>query len=89
LSSIFYIPCFYILCHWFVEGFDPANVEIIPGVGAFSAAMAALKKSSIPAFDARFVLQTAPAFLFDFLPPGTTQKESRVLKDISQYSQKN
>ncbi|MFO7839596.1 MAG: SAM-dependent methyltransferase [Desulfosalsimonadaceae bacterium] len=78
-------PCLFGPCHWFVEGFDPTNVEIIPGVGAFSAAMAALKKSSIPAYDARFVMQTAPEFLFGPSPASKKQTESAVLTGISQY----
>ena len=79
-------PCLFGPAHWFVEGFDPASVEIIPGVGAFSAAMAALKKSSIPAYDARFVMQTAPKFLFE--PPSASKKQTdeAVLKAISQYA---
>jgi precorrin-4 methylase len=56
-------PCLFGPSHWFIEGFDPHQVEIIPGVGAFTAAMAALKKSSIPAYDTRFVMQTSPYFL--------------------------
>jgi uroporphyrin-III C-methyltransferase len=56
-------PCLFGPSHWFIEGFEPQQVEIIPGVGAFSAAMAALKKSSIPAYDTQFVMQTAPLFL--------------------------
>jgi precorrin-4 methylase len=56
-------PCLFGPSHWFIEGFEPQQVEIIPGVGAFSAAMAALKKSSIPAYDTRFVMQTSPYFL--------------------------
>lgn len=56
-------PCLFGPSHWFSEGFEPQQVEIIPGVGAFTASMAALKKSSIPAFETRFVLQTSPYFL--------------------------
>ena len=56
-------PCLFGPSHWFIEGFEPEQVEIVPGVGAFSAAMAALKKSSIPAYDTQFVLQTSPHFL--------------------------
>ncbi|AEB09456.1 SAM-dependent methyltransferase [Desulfobacca acetoxidans] len=55
-------PCLFGPSHWFSEGFEPQQVEIIPGVGAFTAAMAALKKSSIPAYDTRFVMQTSPYF---------------------------
>ncbi len=57
-------PCLFGPSHWYIEGFEPQQVEIIPGVGAFSAAMAALKKSSIPAYDTRFVLQTSPFFFW-------------------------
>ena len=56
-------PCLFGPSHWFSEGFEPQQVEIIPGVGAFSASMAALKKSSIPAYDTQFVMQTSPHFL--------------------------
>jgi precorrin-4 methylase len=56
-------PCLFGPSHWFREGFADHQVEIIPGMGAFSAAMAALKKSSIPAYDTRFVLQSSPFFL--------------------------
>jgi precorrin-4 methylase len=72
-------PCLFGPSHWFIEGFSEEEVEILPGVGCFPAAMAALKKSSIPSYDARFVMQTAPMFLFgdgekddgffDALPP--------------------
>jgi precorrin-4 methylase len=62
-------PCTFGPSHWFIEGFKPEQVEIIPGVGAFPAAMAALKKSSIPAHDTCFVMLTAPYFL-----PGGGQK---------------
>lgn len=56
-------PCLFGPSHWFIEGFEVDEVDILPGVGTFSAAMAALKKSSIPAYDTRFVLQTSPLFL--------------------------
>lgn len=57
-------PCLFGPSHWFIEGFSPEQVEIIPGVSAFSAAMAALKKSSLPAYDGRYVLQTSPFFFW-------------------------
>jgi precorrin-4 methylase len=72
-------PCLFGPSHWFVEGFDPAQVEIIPGVGAFTAAMAALKKSSIPAYDTRFVMQTSPYFLW-----GKNRSED-LIKDLAKY----
>jgi precorrin-4 methylase len=70
-------PCLFGPSHWFIEGFDPQQVEIIPGVGAFTAAMAALKKSSIPAYDTRFVMQTSPYFL--------TGGGEEVFKDLSKH----
>lgn len=72
-------PCLFGPSHWFIEGFDPQQVEIIPGVGAFSAAMAALKKSSLPAYDTRFLMQTSPFFLF-----GKAKRE-KVIQDLAQY----
>lgn len=69
-------PCIFGPSHWFLEGFEEDEVEIIPGVGAFSASMAALKKSSIPAYNTLMVVQTAPTFLF---------KKKEVLKDLSKY----
>jgi precorrin-4 methylase len=59
-------PCLFGPSHWYVEEMDPADVVIIPGMGCDAAAMAALGKSTIPAHDTRFVLQTAPFFLTDW-----------------------
>ncbi|MBW1918387.1 MAG: tetrapyrrole methylase [Deltaproteobacteria bacterium] len=73
-------PCLFGPSHWFIEGFDPQQVEIIPGVGAFSAAMAALKKSSIPAYDTHFVMQTSPFFI-----TGKKDKGAAVIKDLAKY----
>lgn len=72
-------PCVFGPSHRIIEGFEPDEVEIIPGLGCFQAAMAALKKSSIPAYDTRFVMLTAPSFLF-----GRPENES-ILKDLSTY----
>jgi uroporphyrin-III C-methyltransferase len=73
-------PCLFGPSHWFIEGFDPQQVEIIPGMGAFTAAMAALKKSSIPAYDTRFVMQTSPYFL-----QGKQKQGEEVVKDLAKY----
>jgi precorrin-4 methylase len=73
-------PCLFGPSHWFIEGFDPQQVEIIPGVGAFSAAMAALKKSSLPAYEARFLMQTSPFFL----TRGAGQGEA-VVRDLAKH----
>jgi uroporphyrin-III C-methyltransferase len=48
---------------WITGGLDPSQVEIIPGVGAMTAAMAALKKASTGG-GARFVALTAPFAFF-------------------------
>jgi len=65
--------------HRIIEGFEEDEVEIIPGLGCFQAAMAALKKSSIPAYDTRFVMLTAPFFLL-----GRPENEN-ILADLSKY----
>jgi precorrin-4 methylase len=72
-------PCVFGPSHRIIEGFDPDEVEIIPGLGCFQASMAALKKSSIPAYDTRFVMLTAPFFLL-----GKPENEE-ILKDMSKY----
>jgi len=73
-------PCLYGPSHWYVEQMDPEDVVIIPGMGCDSAAMAALGKSTIPAHNAQFVLQTAPFSLM-----GWGLKDNRVLKDLAKY----
>ena len=72
-------PCVFGPSHRVVEGLNEDQVEIIPGLGCFQATMAALKKSSIPAYDTRFVMLTAPVFLF-----GKPEDEA-ILKDLSKY----
>ncbi len=56
-------PTIYSRAFWLVEGMEEEQVEIIPGVGALAASMAALKKSSTGG-GARFVAQTAPFAFF-------------------------
>lgn len=53
-------PCLYGPSHWYAEQFNEKDVIIIPGMGCDAAAMAALKKSTIPAHNARLVIQTSP-----------------------------
>ena len=72
-------PCVFGPSHRIIEGFELDEVEIIPGLGCFQAAMAALKKSSIPAYDTRFVMLTAPFFLL-----GRPENED-ILRDLSKY----
>jgi uroporphyrin-III C-methyltransferase len=56
-------PTVYSRAFWLLEGLGEDQVEIIPGVGAMTAAMAALKKASTGG-GARFVAQTAPFAFF-------------------------
>ncbi len=56
-------PTIYSRAFWLLEGLDEGQVEIIPGVGAYTASMAVLKKASTGG-GARFVLQTAPFSFF-------------------------
>ncbi len=58
-------PCVFSSSHWYIERMNPADVVIIPGMGSAAAAMAALGKSTIPAYGSRFLLQTAPFVLGD------------------------
>ncbi len=74
-------PCLFGPSHWYAEELDPADVVIIPGMGCDAAAMAALGKSTIPAHDVRFVMQTAPFFLM-----GWGKTDRQILKDLSKYS---
>jgi precorrin-4 methylase len=73
-------PCLFGPSHWYVEQFDPQDVVIIPGMGSDAAAMAALGRSTIPAHDVRFVIQTAPIFLM-----GQELRDSQILKDLARY----
>jgi precorrin-4 methylase len=68
-------PTIYSRAWWLVEGLSPDQVEIIPGVGAYTAAMAALKKASTGG-GARFVLQTAP---FSFYGKGEREDLAQAL----------
>jgi precorrin-4 methylase len=75
--------------HWYIESFDQENLVIIPGMGSDAAAMAVLGKSIMPAYDTRFVMQTAPYFLTDSFSriEGTEGNgdELQVLKDLADY----
>jgi precorrin-4 methylase len=85
-------PCLFGPSHWYVEHFDPAEVVIIPGMGCDAAAMAALKRSTIPAHGALFVVQTAPMFLADRAVPNpdmqfdtNSAQGQQALKDIAKH----
>jgi uroporphyrin-III C-methyltransferase len=56
-------PTIFSRAYWLLKGLPEDQVEIIPGVGAYTAAMAALKKAGTGG-GARFVLQTAPFAFF-------------------------
>jgi len=69
-------PTVFSRAFWLLEGVDDNQVEIIPGVGAMTAAMAALKKASTGG-GARFVAQTAPFGFF-----GKTDRDD-LARDLS------
>ncbi len=74
-------PCVYgPSLHYLLEGFDPSLFEVVPGMGAFNAAGAALKRSFTPE-DVRFVLLTSPQSLFG----ENWGKNDDILKDLSKY----
>jgi len=73
-------PCLYGPSHWYAEQLDPEDLVIIPGMGCDAAAMAALGKSTIPAHDTHFVIQTAPFSLL-----GWGMKDRQVLRDLAKY----
>jgi precorrin-4 methylase len=73
-------PCLYGPSHWYAEQLDSEDLVIIPGMGCDAAAMAALGKSTIPAYDTHFVIQTAP-----FSLTGWGMDERQVLRDLAKY----
>jgi siroheme synthase len=56
-------PTIYPRGFWLLEGMKDEQIEIVPGVGAMTASLAALKRSSSGA-GARYVAQTAPFSFF-------------------------
>ncbi len=74
-------PCIYgPSLHQLLKGFDEDLFEVIPGMGAFNAASAALKKSFTPE-DVRFVMLTSPRSLFG----ENWEKDYEILKDLAKY----
>ena len=73
-------PLLFAPCNWYLEQFDPEEVVIIPGMGSDAAALAALGKSVIPAYDTRFVIQTTPIYLL-----GRGMQDFKMIKDLSNY----
>lgn len=72
-------PTVYSRTFWLMEGLDDNTVEIIPGLGAITASMAALKRASTGA-KARFVVQTSAASFF-----GKEDPED-LARDLSRYN---
>jgi precorrin-4 methylase len=73
-------PCLFAPGHWYVEKFDAQEVVIIPGMGSDAAAMAALGKSVIPAYNTRFVIQSSPLLLLN-----RSLEDTQALKDLGKY----
>jgi uroporphyrin-III C-methyltransferase len=63
---------------WLLEGLPEEQVEVIPGLGAVTASMAALKRASTGA-KAHFVVQTDPASFFGKTDHGD------LARDLSRY----
>jgi len=74
-------PCVYgPSLHHLLNGFDPNLFEVVPGMGAFNAAAAALK-TTVTSDDIRFVALTSPEALFG----DPWEKGDDILKDLSKY----
>lgn len=74
-------PCVYgPSLHYLLEGFDDSLFEVIPGMGAFNAAGAALKRSLTP-IGARFVMLTSPQSMFG----ENWEKQDDILTDLAKY----
>jgi uroporphyrin-III C-methyltransferase len=72
-------PTIYSRAYWLMEGLNDDRVEIIPGVGALSACMAALKRPGTGG-EARFLAQTAGYCFF-----GKTDRDD-LARDYSRIS---
>ena len=74
-------PCVYgPSLYWLLKGFDDQHLEIIPGMSAFNAASAALKRP-MTGENTQFVMLTAPFSLFG----DSYEKADEVLQDLSKY----
>lgn len=72
-------PTVYSRTFWLMQGLEENTVEIIPGLGAVTASMAALKRASTGA-KARFVVQTSASSFF-----GKTDSDD-LARDLSRYN---
>ena len=74
-------PCVYgPTLSYLLKGLDDRHYEVVPGIGAFNAASAALKRS-VTCDDSRFVMLTSPKSL---LGDGKDANDD-ILKDLSKY----
>ena len=74
-------PCVYgPTLSYLLKGLDDRHYEVVPGIGAFNAASAALKRS-VTCDDSRFVMLTSPKSL---LGDGKYANDD-ILKDLSKY----
>lgn len=74
-------PCIYgPSLHYLLKGFDDNLFEVVPGMGAFNAASAALKTSFTPE-GVRFVMLTSPRSLFG----ENWEKDDDILRDLAKY----
>jgi uroporphyrin-III C-methyltransferase len=71
-------PTVYCRGFWILEALDESQFEIVPGVGAMTASMVALKRSSSGA-GARYVMQTAPFGFFG------KKDHDDLARDLSRY----
>ena len=74
-------PSLYGPAHFYLERMTEDEVIIIPGMGSDAAAMAVLGKSALPAFDSRFLIQSAPFSLF----AGEEEQDHQVLQHVAEY----
>ncbi len=74
-------PSLYGPAHFYLERMSEREVAILPGMGSDAAAMAVLGKSALPAFDSRFLIQSAPFSLFT----GRAVEDRQVLEHVAQY----
>jgi precorrin-4 methylase len=74
-------PCVYgPALNYLLVGLDDRYYEVVPGMGSFNAAAAALKRS-MTCEGARFVMLTSPESLLG----DETEPDDEILKDISKY----
>ncbi len=74
-------PSLYGPAHFYLERMTADEVVVLPGMGSDAAAMAVLGKSALPAFDSRFLIQSAPFSIFT----GRQAEDSQVLDHVAQY----